>query len=69
MKTKKIKKKLVLGKATITNLETREMDSVQGGARGTFGTICINYSLAPQICPYTETPEVCTWFVTCTTAG
>ncbi|MCP5046469.1 MAG: hypothetical protein GY940_04805 [bacterium] len=61
MNTKKIKKKLVLGKTTVTNLDNKGMNSVHGG--GTEGRICVNMSLEPQVCAYTE--GMCTRLDTC----
>ncbi len=49
MNTKNIKKKLVLNKETVTDIDSKELESAQGGA-GTYRSICINYSLFPQVC-------------------
>ncbi len=53
MNTKK-KKKLVLGKTTVTNLVNVEMDSARGGFVATYGPICRYHSFAPLACPSNE---------------
>lgn len=55
MKTKKFKKKLALGKKTIVNLVSGEMQVVQGGK--TVFPSCLG-------CPYTETPTCPTQIIT-----
>ncbi len=61
MNTKKTKRKLVLGKITVTNLDNKDMTFVHGG--GTYGRICVNTSLYPQVCGPTE--GMCTRVDTC----
>ncbi|MCP4147379.1 MAG: hypothetical protein GY757_06475, partial [bacterium] len=52
MKTKQLEKKLTLIKATVANLEVKQMSVVRGG--GTMGALCVATSLAPQNCADTE---------------
>ncbi|MCU0287260.1 MAG: class I lanthipeptide [Acidobacteria bacterium] len=59
MKHKELTKKLVLGKATISDLGTKEMNNVKGGA--TY-TVCVTLlkdqcmSQHPDYCPPTRYP-------------
>ena len=67
MKTKRIGKKLVLNKATITNLDMKRMKSVNGGLTGI--PLC---SQRPLLCDTAQCPAetaedtcICTGHFTC----
>lgn len=65
MKSKKTPKKLVLGKATVANLEKLQMNSVKGGTPSETPTVCVftvcrtNCVTNCTLCPDTLKVTVC----------